>query len=94
MADEVTLVDATNDTTFPPVEIDGELNPGNNTEFHVDSVSSQLDKGPTKQRKPKAKKQCPKNDPMQAFKTTIIVSGIVLAVAGAIFAITKKLKEK
>ena len=51
-------------------------------------------KGPTKQRKPKAKKQCPKNDPMQAFKTTIIVSGIVLAVAGAIFAITKKLKEK
>ena len=44
MADEVTLVDATNDTTFPPVEIDGELNPGNNTEFHVDSVSSQLDK--------------------------------------------------
>lgn len=42
-------------------------------------------------KKVKGKK---KEDATDKLKTTIIVSGIVVAVAGAIYAITKKLKEK
>ncbi|KMT06773.1 hypothetical protein BVRB_7g159330 [Beta vulgaris subsp. vulgaris] len=96
MADEETLVDATNDATFPPADIDGELNPGKDKDlFKVDSVSSQVAKEPIKPRKPaKEKKQCAKKDPMQTLKTTIIVSGVILALAGGVFAITKKMKEK
>lgn len=52
-------------------------------------------KEPIKPRKPaKEKKQCAKKDPMQTLKTTIIVSGVILALAGGVFAITKKMKEK
>lgn len=40
------------------------------------------------------RKEQEKKDALQSFKTAIIVSGIVVAVAGAVFAITKKLREK
>jgi len=39
-------------------------------------------------------KKCPMRDPVQALKTTLIVSGVILAVAGAVFAVTKKMREK
>ena len=35
-----------------------------------------------------------KKDDLQSLKTMIIVSGIVVAIVGTAFAITKKLKEK
>lgn len=35
-----------------------------------------------------------KKDALQTIKSAIIISGIVVAVAGAAFAITKKLREK
>lgn len=41
----------------------------------------------------KAKKR-EKKDPMQTLKATIIVSGVILAVAGAVIAVTKKLRQK
>ncbi|XP_002322826.3 uncharacterized protein LOC7465266 isoform X1 [Populus trichocarpa] len=40
------------------------------------------------------KKQREKQDALQNLKTTIFVSAIIVAVAGAVFAITKKLREK
>lgn len=42
----------------------------------------------------RAQREMEKKDALQTLKSAIIVSGIVVAVAGAIFAITKKLKEK
>lgn len=42
----------------------------------------------------KKHKQEERKDCLQTFKTAIIVSGIIVAAAGALFAITKKLKQK
>lgn len=39
------------------------------------------------------KKEPGKNDPMQKFKTTMIVSGVVIVVLGVALAVSKKLKE-
>uniref|UniRef100_A0A803L2V6 Uncharacterized protein n=1 Tax=Chenopodium quinoa TaxID=63459 RepID=A0A803L2V6_CHEQI len=95
MANEETLADAmNNDATYPTTDVDGELNPGNNTEFEVDSMPSNMAKDLTKANKAQGKKKCAKNDPMQPMKTTIIVSGVILILAGAIFAINKKIREK
>lgn len=41
----------------------------------------------------KKRKEKEKNDALQTFKSAIIVSGVLIAVAGAVFAITKKLRE-
>lgn len=40
------------------------------------------------------KKDREKKDALQTLKSAIIVSGAILAAAGAVFVITKKLKEK
>lgn len=40
------------------------------------------------------RKEQERKDALQSFKKAIIVSGIVVAVAGAVFAITKKIREK
>ncbi|KAI5664721.1 hypothetical protein M9H77_24044 [Catharanthus roseus] len=81
--------------TFPQVDADKELNPAKNKQFQVDSVSSRVaeikEEKAEEDKKVKGKK---KEDATDKLKTTIIVSGIVVAVAGAIYAITKKLKEK
>ncbi|XP_052176292.1 uncharacterized protein LOC127790715 [Diospyros lotus] len=82
---------------FPAVDVRKELNPGQNKKFEVDSVSSQV--AASKEIKEqaeaaKAQREMEKKDALQTLKSAIIVSGIVVAVAGAIFAITKKLKEK
>uniref|UniRef100_A0A803MXU6 Uncharacterized protein n=1 Tax=Chenopodium quinoa TaxID=63459 RepID=A0A803MXU6_CHEQI len=95
MANEETLADAmNNDAAFPTTDVDGELNPGNHTEFEVDSTPSNMAKDLSKPNKPQGKKKCAKNDPMQQMKTTIIVSGAILILAGVIFAINKKIREK
>ncbi|GAB2272170.1 hypothetical protein Dimus_006991 [Dionaea muscipula] len=87
------------DSTFPPVDVDGVLNPGSDKSFHVDPVSSQVDKMNPKENKAEAaaekkKKCCANKDPMQTLKTSIIVSGVIFAVIGAVFAISKKMREK
>lgn len=43
------------------------------------------------EKKKEAKK---KKDGLQTLKTTILVSVVVVAVAGTVFAVTKKLREK
>ncbi|XP_020211681.1 uncharacterized protein LOC109796418 [Cajanus cajan] len=85
------------DLSFPPVDIDGELNPGHDTNFHEDPISSEV--SVTKYLKEQEgiqqkKKEKKKKDALQTLKSAIIVSGIVVAVAGVAFAITKKLREK
>jgi len=40
------------------------------------------------------KKEGKKRDALQTLKSAIIVSGIIVAVAGVAFAVTKKLREK
>lgn len=39
------------------------------------------------------KKEKGKNDPMQTFKTTMIVSGVVIVVLAVALAVSKKMKE-
>ena len=43
------------------------------------------------EQKEKEKK---KKDALQTLKTTIVVSAVIVAVAGVVFAVTKKLREK
>ncbi|XP_024633480.1 uncharacterized protein [Medicago truncatula] len=84
------------DETFPSADIAAELNPGNNTEVQVDPISSEVAaskeiKEATDKQK---KKQIEKKEYLDKLKSAIIISSIVVALAGAAFAITKKLKEK
>lgn len=79
------------DDSFPAADVDKELHPGNNTEVEVDSVSSQI--AENKAGKSEGKKERGKNDPMQTFKKTMIVSGVLIVVAGVALAISKKLRE-
>ncbi|KAL2318039.1 hypothetical protein Fmac_031915 [Flemingia macrophylla] len=85
------------DITFPPVDVVGELNPGTNTHIQVDPTSSEVaaynkmkEQNEAKQKKSEGEKK----DTLQTIKSAIIISGIVVALAGAAFAITKKLREK
>ncbi|OMO82267.1 hypothetical protein CCACVL1_11999 [Corchorus capsularis] len=85
-----------NNGTFPAADINGELNPGANKYFEVDSTSSEI--ATSKEIKDRfeeqEKKEKKKKDSMQTLKTTILISAAVVAVAGAAFAIAKKLREK
>ncbi|XP_057426954.1 uncharacterized protein LOC130720345 [Lotus japonicus] len=85
------------DLTFPQADVVGDLNPGGNTQVQVDPISSEV--AVSKELKEQAeikqkKKEAEKKDTLQTLKSAIIISGIVVAVAGAAFAITKKLREK
>jgi hypothetical protein len=40
------------------------------------------------------KRESEKQDAMHKLKTTILVSAMIIAVAGAVFAVTKKLRER
>ncbi|KAL6145549.1 hypothetical protein ACLB2K_056235 [Fragaria x ananassa] len=83
---------------FPEGDADAELNPGKNKSVEVDPKASEVTSLQIKQRaeaednKKKEKKE--KNEAAQSLKTTIIVSGVIVALIGAIFALTKKLREK
>lgn len=85
---------ASENGTFPAADAEKELNPDKNKEFEVDPVSSKV--AEVKEQKTQAVKELKtkKKDAVDTLKSTLIVSGIVVVVAGAVFAITKKLKEK
>ncbi|CAK9179183.1 unnamed protein product [Ilex paraguariensis] len=88
---------ASSEDTFPVVDADRELNHDWNKNFEVDPVSSEMATSLEIKEKAEAaekQKKMGKKDALQTLKSTIIVSGIIVAVCGAIFAITKKLKEK
>ncbi|KAL1821250.1 hypothetical protein ACET3Z_016119 [Daucus carota] len=77
--------------SFPAADAEKELNPGTNTEVEVDSVSSEI--AEKKAEGSAGKKEKGKNDPMQTFKTTMIVSGVVIVVLAVALAVSKKMKE-
>ncbi|CAJ2672721.1 uncharacterized protein LOC123903244 [Trifolium pratense] len=85
------------DETFPSADLAGELNPGKNTHVEVDPISSEV--ASTKEMKEEAaanqkKKDIERKESLEKLKSAIIISGIVVALVGAAFAITKKLREK
>ncbi|CAN6576930.1 unnamed protein product [Malus baccata var. baccata] len=87
------------DSTFPAASVDAELNPGKNKNFEEDSGSSLVitskeikDKVEAEERKQQKEKE--KKDAAQMLKKSIIISAMVVAVAGVIFALTKKSREK
>ncbi|XP_047307577.1 uncharacterized protein LOC124911173 [Impatiens glandulifera] len=86
--------------TFPAVDVNDVLDPGSKKDFEVDPISAEvattLEIKDIKERVNKAvqEEEEENNDVLRHLKSTIIVSAIVVAVAGAIFAITKKLREK
>ncbi|KAL3536099.1 hypothetical protein ACH5RR_004560 [Cinchona calisaya] len=88
---------ASAEDTFPAADAEKELNPAQNKDFEVDPVSSQVSTSlqiNKEQIEAAEKIEKEKKDALDKFKSAIIVSGIVVTVAGAVFAIVKKLKEK
>ncbi|XP_021908586.1 uncharacterized protein LOC110822721 [Carica papaya] len=88
---------ASSDESFPEAAVREELNPGDNKDFKVDPVSSEISTSMEIKEQTEAaeiKKAKEKKDAMQTLKRTILISAVVVAVAGAAFAITKKLREK
>merc|ERR1712071_177478 len=76
---------------FPAADdVNNELNPEKKKDFEVDPVSSEI----KKQVDEDEEKESKKKDSFLTLKTTIIASAVIVAVAGAAFAITKKLREK
>ncbi|GAU49072.1 hypothetical protein TSUD_25310 [Trifolium subterraneum] len=73
------------DETFPSADVAGELNPGKNTHVEVDPEEAAANQ---------KKKDIERKESLEKLKSAIIISGIVVAVVGAAFAITKKLREK
>ncbi|AEE78970.1 putative protein [Arabidopsis thaliana] len=84
---------ATDTTTFPEGDAEAELNPGQNKNFEVDPVSSEIASEKVQKIVEKRENAKAKRDGARTLKNTIIVSAVIVAVAGAAFAITKKLKE-
>uniref|UniRef100_A0A6N2MTI1 signal-recognition-particle GTPase n=2 Tax=Salix viminalis TaxID=40686 RepID=A0A6N2MTI1_SALVM len=84
-------------SSFPEADVDQALKPGQNKEFEVDPVSSDIATSKeTQQEQDEAarKREREKQDAMHKLKTTILVSAMIIAVAGAVFAVTRKLREK
>ncbi|KAG7560613.1 hypothetical protein ISN45_Aa05g021250 [Arabidopsis thaliana x Arabidopsis arenosa] len=79
--------------TFPEGDAEAELNPGQNKNFEVDPVSSEIAAEKVQKIVEKRENAKAKRDAAQTLKKTIIISAVIVAVAGAAFAITKKLKE-
>ncbi|KAL6133608.1 hypothetical protein ACLB2K_065842 [Fragaria x ananassa] len=80
---------------FPEGDADAELNPGKNKSVEVDPKASEVTSLQIKQRaEAEDNKKKEKKEAAQTLKTTIIVSGVIVALIGAIFSLTKKLREK
>ncbi|KAJ9184495.1 hypothetical protein P3X46_004212 [Hevea brasiliensis] len=89
---------ASETSTFPAADVDKELHPAHNKKLEVDSVSSDIatskDLKEQEEATQKKKERERRRDAVQTLKTTILVSAVIVAVAGAAFAITRKLREK
>ncbi|XP_073317322.1 uncharacterized protein [Primulina huaijiensis] len=86
-----------NSEGFPVADVQRELNPGLDKNFQVDPISSDVAASKEIQEQIEGTKKATEQenkDAMQSFKTSIIVSGIIVVVVGAVFAIAKKLREK
>ncbi|CAI0462277.1 unnamed protein product [Linum tenue] len=82
---------------FPEANVDKELNPGHNKRVEPDSTSSSIAASLANKEKEEAEKKKAggeKKDSGDGLKTTVIISVIFAAIAGAAFGIAKKLREK
>uniref|UniRef100_A0A7N0UZD3 Uncharacterized protein n=1 Tax=Kalanchoe fedtschenkoi TaxID=63787 RepID=A0A7N0UZD3_KALFE len=83
---------------FPAADAAAELHPGVDKGVKVDPISADVATSlEIKERMEAAERERAerkKKDAMQTLKKTIIVSGIIAALAGAAFAVAKKMKEK
>ncbi|XP_058087773.1 uncharacterized protein LOC131234814 [Magnolia sinica] len=73
--------------TFPAVNADGELNPRKAQDFPVDPISSNVATSKAIKDEVEAKEK------KDAVKSALIVSGVLVAVIAAIFAVSRKWKE-
>ncbi|CAN1303132.1 hypothetical protein LINPERPRIM_LOCUS25721 [Linum perenne] len=84
--------------TFPEADVDKELNPGHNKTVEADSTSSKIaankNRWQEKADAENAKKKGGGGNGGDPLKTTVIMSMIFAAVAGAAFGIAKILREK
>ncbi|CAN1141924.1 hypothetical protein LINPERPRIM_LOCUS25721 [Linum perenne] len=80
--------------TFPEADVDKELNPGHNKTVEADSTSSKIAANKEKADAENAKKKGGGGNGGDPLKTTVIMSMIFAAVAGAAFGIAKILREK
>ncbi|KAF9598248.1 hypothetical protein IFM89_026079 [Coptis chinensis] len=98
-------LDGSPDMAFPEDNINGELNPGATSNFPVDPVSShihtskklkeQVEAEDRRKREMEKKKKWKDNDDChKKLKSTVLISGVVVAVVGALCALTKKLRER
>ncbi|KAK8632495.1 hypothetical protein V6N13_072886 [Hibiscus sabdariffa] len=80
---------------FPAADANAGLNPSQDKDFKEVSLSSETSTSREIKRgaDPPKKKKGMKNS-MQTLKTAMLVSAVVVAVAGIAIVITKKLKEK
>ncbi|KDP37310.1 hypothetical protein JCGZ_06764 [Jatropha curcas] len=85
---------ASETSIVPAADANKDLQPAKN----VDSVSSNntVSSREVKEEEVTADKKEERKirDPMQRLKTTILVSAVIIAVAGAAFAITRKLRQQ
>ncbi|KAF9594430.1 hypothetical protein IFM89_031032 [Coptis chinensis] len=82
---------------FPEADVVGDLTRATTMEFTADPISSVVAQSKEYEEQAQAKKenqQQERKDATQKLKSTIIISGVIVAVVGAIFAITKTLREK
>ncbi|CAL1360575.1 unnamed protein product [Linum trigynum] len=82
---------------FPEANVDKELNPSHNKRVEADSTSSSIAASLANKEKEEAEKKKAsedKKDRADSLKTTVIISVIFAAVAGAAFGIAKKLRER
>ncbi|CAI0391803.1 unnamed protein product [Linum tenue] len=79
---------------FPEANVDKELNPSHNKRVEVDSTSSSIAASLEKEEAEKKKASEDNKDRAESLKTTVIISVIFAAVAGAAFGIVKKLRER
>ncbi|CAA7019189.1 unnamed protein product [Microthlaspi erraticum] len=86
--------DGTDTAAFPEGDAEAELNLNLNKKFDVDPVSSEIAADKVQQNLEKKINAKATRDAAQTLKKTIIISAVIVAVAGAAFAITKKMKEK
>lgn len=94
---EPVISDGAADAKFPEADVEAELHPGNTDgSLQEDSVSAQLttSKEIKEQAEVEGKKdEGKKEDAIHKVTSTVIISGVIVAVIGAIFAVAKKLRE-
>ncbi|PIA59141.1 hypothetical protein AQUCO_00400180v1 [Aquilegia coerulea] len=82
---------------FPAADVVGDSDPAVTKNFTVDPISSEVAQSKEIEKQAQAKNEREQQDKIDAakkLKSAIIISGVAVAVIGAIFAIAKKLREK